>query len=92
MMTKKKEIERRKNVYIYKKLPDFLNALGISRDSRSRPILIFPTMCNPITRTLFVPQDHSLSFAHAHLSQKVCGYLSPSLKILFSNNLFDEAR
>jgi hypothetical protein len=32
-MTKKKEIERRKNVYIYKKLPDFLNALGISRDS-----------------------------------------------------------
>jgi hypothetical protein len=27
-----------------------------------RSKLIFPTMCNPITRTSFVPRDHSLPF------------------------------
>jgi hypothetical protein len=31
-------------------------------------LLAFPTMCNPITRTLFVPRDHSLPLAHVHLS------------------------
>jgi hypothetical protein len=33
-------------------------------------------MCNPITRTSFVPWDHSLPFAHVHLSQ-VCVFFSP---------------
>jgi hypothetical protein len=87
---KKYEIKRKeKNVYIYKekakvnKAPDSLDALGVSRGFKIKTILIFPTMCNPITRTLFVPQDHSFPFAHVHLSQKVCVHLSPLLVKLF---------
>jgi hypothetical protein len=78
---------------MYKKseLPGSLNALGISKASRLRSKLIFPTMCSPITRTSFVPRDHSLPFAHVHLSQSVCVFL-PLLEItLFSNDLFDES-
>jgi hypothetical protein len=64
--------------------------LAISKGSR--PILIFPTMCNQITRTSFVPQDHFLPFAHVHLSQSVCIFLSPSLEDYFANDLFDESQ
>jgi hypothetical protein len=39
-----------------------------------------------------MPRDHSLPFAHVHLSQ-VCVFSLPLLDIaLFSNDLFDESR
>jgi hypothetical protein len=38
-----------------------------------------PTMCNPITRTSFVPRDHSLPFAHVHSSQVCVFFFFPSL-------------
>jgi hypothetical protein len=64
-MMKKEE----KRVKKYIKLPGSLATFGdFKRISRSRPILIFPTMCNSITRTWFVPRDPSLPFAHVHLS------------------------
>jgi hypothetical protein len=64
---------------------------NFKRISRSRPILIFPTMCNLIMRTSLVPRDHPLPFAHVHLSKKVCVSLPPLRGILFSNDLFDES-
>jgi hypothetical protein len=66
---KKRKKRVKKNNII--KLPESLVTIGnLKRISRSRPIFIFPTMCNPITRTSFVPRDHSLPFAHVHLSKK----------------------
>jgi hypothetical protein len=63
------------------------------KKERSRPILIFPTMCNLITRTSLVPQDHSLPFAHVHLSQVYVFFSILLLETtLFSNDLFDESR
>jgi hypothetical protein len=45
---------------------------------------IFPTMCNPITRTSLVPQDHPLPFAHVHLSNKCVFSSFPSVEYYFS--------
>jgi hypothetical protein len=67
---------RRKCINIIKlsgSLPTFKK---FKRISRSRTILIFSTMCNPIMRTLLVPRDHPLTFAHVHLSEKVCVFSS----------------
>jgi hypothetical protein len=66
---KKYDEKRKKKGENIIKLPGSLATFGdFKRISRSRPILIFPTMCNPITRTSFVPRDHSLPSAHVHLS------------------------
>jgi hypothetical protein len=101
MMMKKEEIKREKKkhmcvclyIYIYMYItPRISICIGISRRFKIKTHTHLSTMCNPITRTLFVPWDHSLPFAHVHLSQEVCVHLSPLLENIFSNDLFDEAR
>jgi hypothetical protein len=77
MMRKGRKEKRVKKKYIIKLLGSLATFGNFKRISRSRPILIFPTMCNQITRTSFVPRDHSLPFAHVHLSKSVC-FFSPS--------------
>jgi hypothetical protein len=80
--TKEKICMRKKWVYKnkIKSIPRFSKVhYGSQKFQDLRSKLIFPTMCNPITRTSFVPRDHSLPFAHVHLSQSVCISLSPSL-------------
>jgi hypothetical protein len=70
MMRKGRKEKKSEEKYIIK-LPGSLATFGnFKRISRSRSILIFPTMCNSIMRTSFVPRDHSLPFAHVHLSKK----------------------
>jgi hypothetical protein len=64
MMRKGKKVKK----YIIK-LPDSLATFGDFKSiSRSSPILIFPTMCNPIRRTSFVPRDHPFPSSHVLLS------------------------
>jgi hypothetical protein len=71
--------------------PGSLATFGnFKRISRSRPILIFPTMCNLITRASFVPRGYSLPFAHVHQSKK-CVFSLLLHGTLFSNDLFDES-
>jgi hypothetical protein len=40
-------------------------------------------MCNPITRTSLGTQDHSLPFAHVHLSKSVSSFSPPSCEHYF---------
>jgi hypothetical protein len=84
MMKKVIKIRRKTGRKIIIKLPSSLAMFGdFKRTSRLRPILIFPTMCNTITRTSFVPRAHSLPLAHVHLSQSVCIFLFPLLGTFF---------
>jgi hypothetical protein len=83
---RKWNLRKRKNIYKYVKkikiewTPRFSKVHYEFQGFKiKRSILNFPTMCNPITRTSFVPRDHSSPFAHVHLSQ-VCVFFSfPSL-------------
>jgi hypothetical protein len=81
---KRKKIKKGKIIINIIKLPCSLATFGnFKRISRSRPILIFTTMCNPITKTSFVPRDHPLPFAHVHLSKKSVFFSSPNVEHYF---------
>jgi hypothetical protein len=79
-MSIKKKKEKEKNMSMCKnkisELPGSLKCIRNFKASRLKDPCSFPTMCNPIMRTSFVPRDHSLPFAHVHLSQ-VCVFFSP---------------
>jgi hypothetical protein len=89
MKTKKKEKREKKKeyvcVYIYK-LHDFLDTLGIWRGFEIKTHTHLSNHVQSDNEDFVCASDHSLPFAH------VCSPLSPSLKTLFSNDLFDEAR
>jgi hypothetical protein len=86
IIRKGRKEKRVKKKYIIK-LPGSLATFGnFKRISRPRPILIFPTMCNTITKISFLPQDHSLPFAHVHLSKKCVFFSPPSAEHYFPMN------
>jgi hypothetical protein len=80
--------EKRKKIWVWVKIkwaPRFSKVHWEFQGFKiKRSKLISPTMCNPITRTSFVPRDHSLPFAHVRLSQ-VCVFFSlpPWINIIF---------
>jgi hypothetical protein len=79
-MRKEKKSEE-KNII---NLPGSLATFGnFKRILRSRPILIFPTMCNLITRSSFVP---GVTLCHLHMStilKSVFFSLPPPWNIIF---------
>jgi hypothetical protein len=74
-MRKRKNMSMCKNKIKWTRFSGSLKCIRNFKASRLKTHTHFPTMCNLITRTSFVPRDQSLPFAHVHLSQ-VCVFFS----------------